>query len=779
LQLSLVTPGTFEAEKFDCRVKGWSKTFSMLQSRAAIQGQRLHLASLALAEGLQLTAMDIGLSDAVQGRVDVECHAEAFGGEIRVQAQVNPGARDDPLEASGTLSNLAMAPLAAFLGIDAAGGVLQQGKFSFRGEPSHPSRGSASVRVEASNFQWESRQWDSLVLGATLVDRRIQIPEFSLRQGKNGLVLTGEMQWPSGGSPWWKSDFGVNVTANVENLTELSALLLPEFTYVAGALTVDGAVRSQAGKLGGALIVTGAKLTWRSAPIDELHAAIKLHGKDVELLNFELARGGDFLRGHGTLWLGDGWSYQGECRGQIADLARYSSLLEPPLQASAYSGGVQGHWSGKGAAEGHQGTLDAQFQQMRPLKESAWWPQALGGEVRGSYGPDGWRADYFRVETPRAIAQGTLVSTAEAVRVANLRIQQEDRTALEGSFVFPREFWARWTEPGGAWQALEKMALECSFSAAALDLARLASFPGVPPGLEGKVDGSWKWKGSRESFSGEGALGVRDFAFGTGEGRLSAAKSDLTLDAMGLRAQNLEWESGGGRYIGYAHVRRKAEQELEMDVAVSSQNAVWKRVAGLRFPLVSKEESGLLRLAPVTVRGGAVWRISGPVKDPVIKGELTVREIDFGGVPDLRAFWSRAEGARRLEVGGGAEDWRGWKLDLKVNGVDSVKVSGTSGAARVQMQAVGTLATPELQGEVRLVLSGAVGGMALELEPLLLRFSPGREPELEIRAKGAANATAFSVSAVGPLSQPKYEYSAEAPLTVEKLRSVFEEGKAW
>jgi hypothetical protein len=41
------------------------------------------------------------------------------------------------------------------------------------------------------------------------------------------------------------------------------------------------------------------------------------------------------------------------------------------------------------------------------------------------------------------------------------------------------------------------------------------------------------------------------------------------------------------------------------------------------------------------------------------------------------------------------------------------------------------------------------------------------------------NSEAFSVSAVGPLSQPKYEYAADAPLTTDKLRSVFEEGKAW
>jgi hypothetical protein len=246
-----------------------------------------------------------------------------------------------------------------------------------------------------------------------------------------------------------------------------------------------------------------------------------------------------------------------------------------------------------------------------------------------------------------------------------------------------------------------------------------------------------------------------------------------------LKAQNLQWDSPAGHYTGYAHARLKEGQEPILDVAVSSQNAVWRRVAGLRFPLVSKEESSLLRLAPLTVRGGVLWTVSGGTKAPLLKGDVTVREIDFGGVPELSAFWSRAEGSRRLDVGAEGGEWKEWKVDVKVAGADSLKVQGTSGAARVQLQVGGTVAAPELQGEVRIALSGAVGGVALEFEPLLLRFPPGREPELEIRAKGRVGDASFSVGADGPLTQPKYQYAAEPPLSAEKLRGVFEEGKAW
>ena len=132
-----------------------------------------------------------------------------------------------------------------------------------------------------------------------------------------------------------------------------------------------------------------------------------------------------------------------------------------------------------------------------------------------------------------------------------------------------------------------------------------------------------------------------------------------------------------------------------------------------------------------------------------------------------------------MEWGAADAEWADWKMDLKISGTDSVKVSGTAGAAHVQLAVGGTVAKPALQGEVRLAVSGAVAGVNLDLEPLLVRFPPRGEPELEIRARGKVDSAAFSAAATGALGQPKYEYSAEPPITVEKLRSVFEEGKAW
>jgi hypothetical protein len=42
-----------------------------------------------------------------------------------------------------------------------------------------------------------------------------------------------------------------------------------------------------------------------------------------------------------------------------------------------------------------------------------------------------------------------------------------------------------------------------------------------------------------------------------------------------------------------------------------------------------------------------------------------------------------------------------------------------------------------------------------------------------------AGPTPFSVSAKGTLIQPQFSYKASEPLSSEKLKAVFEEGREW
>ena len=780
---SEVAPGMLKASKLEVEVGNWTRSFRDISGRTALQGDTLKVGGLTLMEGLRLESLTASASKSGGGGLfDLEVELQSFGGELRVVAQVGAPSSEVPLEASGTFAKLGVAPLAAFLNFtEAAGGTLVAGKFSFRGQPTAPERATASLRMEARNFQWESRQWDELVVGATLLDRRIQVPEFSLKQGQNQLLLNGDMQWPGAEAPWWKADFGVNLTARVENLTELSALLLPEFKYAAGGLTVDGAVRSQGGVLGGALIVSGAHITWRNAPVEELHAAVKLQGSEVQVLNVEVAQGPDWVRGKGTIQVGQTWSYQGELHGNVRDLGKYAALLQPPVGPEPYAGGVELDWSGKGGGEGNEGRVKARFSQLRPFRPQSAWLNPVSGELSGTYNTAGVELESLHLSDGQVQLRTGLKASKDGFLFHQLSIQQGTHTALEGDAFLPKEWVEHWA--GLSLPDLLKctVPLTCSFSAKGLDLALLGRLPGTPHGLEGILDGQWQIKGTLADLSGAGKLGLRRGALRIAGGLFRSVEADLAWDARTLKASGLSWLSASGKYEGGASLEWKPGATAPtLEASVSCTEALWQGPQELRFNLEPNPQNETPQDAPVFVRGQISWKVSGLLSDPLLSAEAIVRSVDFLGIPDLRLLfmdsnlgklgWAQSQNALLKD----------WKLQLRVTSTDGAAVLGTPGAARFDLHAGGTPGKPVWHGEIRLALRAAAAGAPLEIEPLVLKFLPTRaEPELEVRARGQFGATTFSASALGPLGHPVRKYEAEPSLEAEKVRSVFEDAKAW
>ncbi len=781
--VSEVAPGTLNASKLEVSVGPWKRVFAAVSGKTGVQGDTLKLGEMTIMEGFQLESLTASPSKSGGGGLfDLELEMKTFGGDLRLVAQVGSPSSEIPLEASGTFANLGVAPLAAFLNFsEAAGGMLVAGKFSFRGQPANPERATASLRIEARNFQWESRQWDELVVGATLLERRIQVPEFFLKQGQNQLQLNGDMQWPGADAPWWKSDFGVNLTARVENLTELSALLLPEFKYVAGGLTVDGAVRSQGGVLGGALIVSGANMTWRSAPVEELHAAVKLQGSEVQVLNVEAAQGSDWVRGKGTLMVGESWSYQGELHGNVRDLGKYATMLQPPVDLDPYSGGVELEWAGKGGSDGNEGRIHARFARLRPFHPHADWKHPITGEIDGTY-RNGWieLGSLDLTDGQVRLRTGMKVGPA-GVELNKLTVQHGDRTSLEGDALIPKEWVDQRAEVSLSALLKSTAPFACNLSVRGLDLAVLGRLPGVPLGLEGILDGQWQMKGTLSDLSGAGNLSLRRGAVGLESGSFGSVEADLSWEAHALRARHVSWASASGTYDGTAALEWKpGGTSPSFEASVSCPQATWQGPPALRFSLEPDPQRDTPKDASVSIHGKVAWKVSGLLSAPLLSAEAVVRSVDFQGVPDIRPLFKRSEL--------GALEWarsrnpfmKDWKLQLRVTSTDGAAVLGTPGAARFDLHAGGTPGRPLWHGEMRLALRASAAGVPLEVEPLVLKFLPTSEqPEVELRARGQSGTHQFNASALGPLGSPVRKYESEPPQYAEKVRSVFEESKSW
>jgi hypothetical protein len=781
--VSEVAPGAVKVAKLDVAVGSWTRSFRDVAGKTAMQGESLKVGQVALMDGLRIESLSASPSKSDGGGLlDLELEVQAFGGDIRLVAQVGAPSSEVPLEASGTFAKLGVAPFAAFLNFtEAAGGSLVAGKFSFRGQPSMPERATASLRMEARNFQWESRQWDELVVGATLLERRIQVPEFSLKQGPNQLQLNGDMQWPEKEAPWWKSDFGVNLTARVENLTELSALLLPEFKYVAGGLTVDGAVRSQGGVLGGALIVSGAHMTWRNAPVEELHAAVKLQGTEVQVLNVELAQGLDWVRGKGSVQVGQTWSYQGELHGNVRDLGKYAALLQPPVDLDPYAGGVELDWFGQGGSGGNEGRVIARFSQLRPFHSQAAWRNPVSGEVSGNYNNEGFQIESLVLGDGEIRLRTELKMDRQKVQVLNLNVQHGERTALVGSAVLPREWVDQW--PSLSLPSLLKnpSRFECSLEAKQLDLALLGRLPETPDGIEGVVDGRWQVKGSLSDLSGAGNLSLRNGAIGVADGLLHSAAADFSWDSRVLRARNLTWVSASGTYKGGASLDWKPGTSVpSIEASISCEDAVWQGPEALRFALKPDEERPTAQSAVASVLGQVSWRVSGLLQDPLLSADVVVRSLDFQGVPDLRRLFADSDLGKTTWAGSRNPLIKDWKLQVRVTSTDGAAVLGTPGAARFDLHAGGTAAHPFWHGEIRLALRASAASALLEVEPLVLKFLPATAiPEIEARVRGHSGAVTFSASALGPLGHPVRWYETNPPSQAGRVRAVFEESKEW
>jgi hypothetical protein len=446
---SATAPGTMRAGKIAIRTGSVRKNFSGVRAHTSLEGSRATLAGMKLAPDVTLQSLSVSLDHFASGELTLKTDCEAFGG--KVQAEAAAGFRDRLLrfDGSGNFSGINVAGLASFLGLgDAAGGVLNSGNFTFHGSPSEVAKSEATLRFDAGAFQWESRQWDSLVLGLSLVEERLQIHEFKLRQGKNQLAVKGTMALPQPGVKWWDRQFDFKLDGDIRNLTDLSALMLPEFKYTAGQLFVSGAVSGSGAqadapaKYEGQMVVSGNALQWRTAPIDSLNAALIFHGRDLQIISAQMLHGDDILRGSGRISLADG-SYSGEWRLSARDLGVYRALLSPILP-TPLGGGIEATWSGKGAGTKHEGAFSAKLNRFRLLGPNGTLP--LDAEAAGIYRPGEVQCEKFRLAEDGVVFTAGVSVGPSAVNLRNVRVLDHGRECLKGDAFLPLDLWQRWPD---------------------------------------------------------------------------------------------------------------------------------------------------------------------------------------------------------------------------------------------------------------------------------------------------------------------------------------------
>jgi hypothetical protein len=656
--------------------------FSNCRGSLLIQDSQLILANMKLADALSITSASADLPELLRGQVQMQFALDAFSGNV--QGDLSNAGQDREFESSGTFSNISVAQLGAFFGQDADGSITA-GKFTFHGSPHDLEKTTFTTYFQADNFRWGARRWNSLVAGATYVDHRLLIPNFELRQAHNSLTLKGNMNVPENWKQWWKTDFNFQVAAKIDNLSELSALLGPEFGDIFGQLTVDGDVSSENASFNGQLIASGSHLSFGKAPLDQLQAAVKLQGNEIQVTNAEFTHGDDFLRAQGVVNILGAKRYWGEVKASIADLSLYASFLQPPIAPEAFSGGLVLDWSGDGAESAHSGAFTVRLNKLRPLvsgsQAGAWQPIDLTAEA--TYSPDSIFFSNLVLGDGQTSLSSRVVANPRSLTLQGLKLQHGKAQWLSGDAQIPLNVWAAWLNPGAApwWNFESPCKLDLKFDRLVLRDTLLLSGRQQP--YDGELSGNLKSDGTLAKLTTTGHLSVKNAAGAFPAGTLKAG--DATLDFQG---DKLTVTSGAGQWNGLAWTASGAVTAPDVRTPLFDMNV---KVPNAPLPLGPGIDGALaLDLDAAGPPGTLIVTGSAQVQPITVHRSVSIADLLAPGGSGLDGQMPA------ITLSGPA----GWNLNVDVGGTVPVQFDNAFGTVTPALQLSGSPAHPRVSGRI-------------------------------------------------------------------------------
>ena len=330
--------GLLLARELEIAGPGFQNTFLHRHAGTVWQGTRLTLNGLEFAPGVNLATLTLDGTHLGRRHLDWNGKLSILGGEVRAQGGLNLSRTHLGLELAGTMRELPVQPVARLLGLmGTAAGLVEQGSFSFRGDPEDPSAAEMWLAAEATDFRWGRRRWQSLELQTVVLHRRVQVNRLELRQSRNQLSLRGEFPLSAsvaGGTKppaghWWESGFSCTVDARLDDLHALSQLVGPRFPALEGRMSVNGTLEAMPGRPGidGYLNVEGSQLTVRAAPLDYLRSTLLFRGDEMQVADLQATHGTDYFTGKWTTRLTGPSRYAGELRVAVQDRAVYTQAL--------------------------------------------------------------------------------------------------------------------------------------------------------------------------------------------------------------------------------------------------------------------------------------------------------------------------------------------------------------------------------------------------------------------------------------------------------------------
>ena len=610
--------GTLTAGEINVATPWFRKTLSNLRGATSWQENRLSLGALSLVRGLDIDTLTIDLSQIADSRVGMDVNVDAFGGKIRAHISSDDRSGKRIWDVAGNGSGVSLAQMSdALEWNDRASGSLHASKFTFRGEINDLQNATAAVWAEISGLTWRDRTADTVMIGASLYNREVQLEQLFIKQRNNQLTLSGEFGWAEKSTDSLLPVFRGDLNASIRDLGEFARLFGWRPSDFAGQLSANGNVSAREGKLGGQLSVSGNSLLLFGSPIESLEAKLGLEESRVTITQLELRQTGDFFHGEGSFAIAGDRSYNGAFQTSVAEIANYRGFIPKEMLPFAVEGAVSAEWKGRGANDGDSGTFHARARNLR-LAEGALLP--FDAELDADYSPQNIFFRQFHFWNERADLSAFVDVAKDYFQVQDLNFSLNGRSRLAGNVFLPIS--AKKIRDDFSWLAAlnPDPFFDVDVSLDALDLGELAAAVESKPDLAGQATGHLQLSGTPISLQGKTEFHLHDFVWDNSPALSADLDAALTLGMLNAKTNAIARGSQPVKIEGAIPLqleKRPAEYAIATDGPLSLT---------ADFPAV------FLAKLPTFISRGTFTRgilsgnliLSGSVRHPVVSGSANL-----------------------------------------------------------------------------------------------------------------------------------------------------------
>ncbi|MFL6515984.1 MAG: hypothetical protein ACJ8M1_13280, partial [Chthoniobacterales bacterium] len=278
-----IEAGRFQAAEVVISSPLFRQTFTNLRGATDWQSDRLTVAALTLARGLDVQTVTTDLSHLGKRRIGLDFDLDAFGGKLRASFADEWRSRHSNWNMAGSAGDISLSQTAEAFGFtNRIGGLLHAGKFTFRGDLGDALTGTASLWLELTAPAWRDREADLITLGLSLYGRQVELQQLYIKQRKNELTLSGESSFPATAAGWLRPDFRGNVSASIDDLGDFASLFGADRQDFAGRIEVEGTFNARDRRVGGNLVANGTGLTMFKSSVDEFRSTLNIGHDQIE-----------------------------------------------------------------------------------------------------------------------------------------------------------------------------------------------------------------------------------------------------------------------------------------------------------------------------------------------------------------------------------------------------------------------------------------------------------------------------------------------------------------